>query len=54
MKLETCMKGISVHIKNIKIKQQCGHKVWVVFPGAKSFRDPRETGARYGVHRVLK
>ena len=36
-----CMKGTSVQIKNMYIKQLCGHKVWDL---ATAFRDLWETG----------
>jgi len=41
----SAMKGTSVHIKNMWIKQLWNHKVWdfAMAPGAKTFRDLQET-----------
>jgi len=52
----SCIKGASVHITNMWIKQHCNHKVWEfakAFSGAKTFRDRQETGPRTA-YRKLK
>ena len=43
--LETsCMKGTSVYIKTMRIKQLWNHKACYGVPGAKGFQDLHETG----------
>jgi len=51
------MKGKSVHIKNMRIKQLCNHKVRdfaMAFTGAKTLQDLRETGPRTSLLKMKK